>query len=169
MKLNILWFGWSLESMNTRCISANDKYFQNCILLQLSCNCGFFTQVKFASYGGIGISSFSASSWICDITMRPIFWILKSSHLPKNLVPFIYLKTSWYTEYIFHGNDPKTGQSSTFAKHDIQNISFIMYIFSGLNISQYTCIFVDNVMLSRYSHLGADLIEHRPLLSGCQV
>ena len=31
---------------------------QNCMLLQLSCNRGFFTQVKFASHGGIGISSF---------------------------------------------------------------------------------------------------------------
>ena len=77
---------------------------------------------------------FSALSWIGDIILSPNIWILKSSHLLKNLAPFIYLKTSWYTEYIFHGNDPKTGQDTTFAKYDMQKISFILYIFSGLNI-----------------------------------
>jgi hypothetical protein len=44
------------------------------------------------------------------------------------------LKTSWYTEYIFNGNDPKTGGSSTFAKYDMQKISYILCIFRELNI-----------------------------------
>ena len=39
-------------------VSVIDQVYLNCRFLQLSCNRGFFTQVKFASHGGIGISSF---------------------------------------------------------------------------------------------------------------
>ena len=95
---------------------------------------GFSHRTNLRVTAALWYHHFSASSWICDIPMSPIISILKSRHLLKNLIPFIYLKTSWYTEYIFHGNDPKTGQSSTFAKYDMQKISFILYIFRGLNI-----------------------------------
>jgi len=70
--------------------------------------------------------------------LSPNIWILKSSHLLKNLVRFIDLKTSLYTEYTFNGNYPKTGGSSVFAKYDMQKISYILHIFKGLNIVSET-------------------------------
>jgi hypothetical protein len=94
---------------------------------------GFSHRLNSQVTAALGYHHCSALSWLCDITMSPIIWILKSSHLPKNLIPFIYLKTSWYTEYTFNGSDPKTGGSSTFAEYDMQKISCIFHIYVGLN------------------------------------
>jgi hypothetical protein len=48
-------------------------------------------------------------------------------------------------------------------------IHIIPEILPIFGYSQYTCNFVDNVMLARYSHFGADFIENKPSLSVCQV
>jgi hypothetical protein len=70
----------------------------------------------------------------------PIGLMISSSVFLRQLsfsgsaVQFDLINAMRYTEYTFHRNDPKTGKGSTFAKYDMQKISFILYIFRVLNI-----------------------------------
>ena len=59
---------------------------------------------------------------------------LKQSSFSGSAAQFDLINAMRYTEYTFNRNDPKTGKGSTFAKYDMQKISYILHIFRGLNI-----------------------------------
>ena len=85
--------------------SSNKSALSNCRLLQLSCNCGFFTHVKFSGHGGIGISSFFCiilnlwyhdESHYLDSKIQPFAIKSRPLYLFENIVIYrIYISWEW--------------------------------------------------------------------------